>query len=298
MITITGATGNVGSKIADQLLTEGHDITVIGRNAEKLKPFGDRGARIQVGDIGDTDFLTKAFKGADVVFSVIPPNPQAEDQRAYVNRMGTSLATAIENTGVKKVIHLSSQGAELEEGTGPVLGHHDQEQRLNVMEGVDVLALRPTYYMENLLWNLDMIARDGIHGGTFDPQRKFHMIATKDVAKAAVEHLKSPDFHGNNVRDLLGAGAIDMDEITKLIGKELGNDRLPYIQFPYEDAEKGMIGMGLSPSVAASYIELNKGINAGIVASHEKELTPENKTETSFEEFAKVFGKLWKARQK
>jgi uncharacterized protein YbjT (DUF2867 family) len=298
MITITGATGNVGSKIADQLLSKGQEITVIGRNAEKLKAFENRGAKLQVGDIGDTEFLAKAFKGSDVVFSVLPPNQQAEDIRAYYNRMGESIATAIEKAGVKKVVQLSSQGGELDEGTGPVLGLHDQEERLNAMEDVDVMVLRPTYFMENLIWNFDMIASEGINGGTFDPDRKFHMIATKDIAKAAVEHLKSPDFKGNNVRDLLGAGAIDMDEITKLIGKELGNDRLPYIQFPYESAEKGMIGSGLSPSVAASYMELNRHINAGKVASHEKPLTDENRTETSFQEFAKVFGDMWKARQK
>ena len=157
MIVITGATGNVGSKIADQLLSEGKEIRVIGRSAEKLQPFKDRGANVQVGDIGDTEFLTRAFKGADVVFSMIPPNPQAENIRIHINIMGESITNAIRNAGVKKVIQLSSQGAELEDGTGPVLGLHDQEQRLNALEGVDVLHLRPTYFMENLLWNMDLI---------------------------------------------------------------------------------------------------------------------------------------------
>src|SRR3990172_9135243 len=172
MYAIMGATGNVVGKVADILLGRGEKVRVLARSEDKLKPFKDRGADVAAGDASDARYLTKAFSGADAVFTIIPPNMTASDYRAFQNKVGESIATAIRNSGVKYVVNVSSLGADLPEGTGPIKGLHDQEQRLNKLEGVNILHLRPAYYMENLLWTIDMIISKGIIGETIKSDLK------------------------------------------------------------------------------------------------------------------------------
>ena len=83
MYVIMGATGNIGSKLANILLDKGEKVKVIGRSAERLKPFVEHGAEAVVGDVSDVGFLTYVFKGADAVFALIPPAYTAHDFRGY-----------------------------------------------------------------------------------------------------------------------------------------------------------------------------------------------------------------------
>lgn len=119
MYVITGATGNIGSKAADILLAKGEKVRVVGRSADRLRRFVDKGAEAAVGNLKDTAFLTRAFTGGDAVFTMIPPDLGVKDFRAYQNEIGTSIATAIEKAGVGSVVNLSSQGAELPGGPAP-----------------------------------------------------------------------------------------------------------------------------------------------------------------------------------
>src|SRR5450631_1254639 len=164
MFAITGATGNIGSQAAEVLLSRGEKVRVIGRDAAKLRTLVKNGAEAAVGDLKDTAFLTGAFSGVDAVFAMIPPNYTAPDFRGYQNDIGRSIADAITKAGVKFVVNLSSQGAELPAETGPILGLHDQELRLNGLAGVNALHLRCTYFMDNLLMNVPLINERGIAG--------------------------------------------------------------------------------------------------------------------------------------
>ena len=131
MYVIMGATGNIGSKLANILLDKGEEIKVIGRSAERLKPFVDRGAQAADGDISDTAFLTNSFKSTDAVFALIPPNYTADNIRGFYNEIGANIVKAIQESGVTHAVFLSSHGAHLTEDTGPIKGLHDVEQQLN-----------------------------------------------------------------------------------------------------------------------------------------------------------------------
>jgi uncharacterized protein YbjT (DUF2867 family) len=294
MIVITGATGKTGIAVAETLIAKGKQVRVIGRDAAKLKGFSAKGAEAAVGDLGDTAFLTKAFKGADAVYALIPPNFGVGDFRAYQKQIGERIVAAIKGSGVKYVVHLSSQGAHLPDGTGPIAGLHDQEERLNRLEGVNVLHVRPTYFMENLLMNIDLIKKMNIMGSAIRGNVKFAMIATKDIAAYAAERLMKRDFFGKSVRDLLGQRDISLDEAAAVIGKKLGKPDLKYVAFPYDDAEKGMMSMGLTPDMSRLYIEMSKALNDALFAVNIPR-TKENTTPTSIEEFADVFAKIYGA---
>ena len=294
MYTVMGATGNIGSQLVGILLGPGEKVRVMGRSSERLKAFVDRGAEAAVGDVSDAAFLTKTFAGADAVFAMIPPNYAADDFRGLYNEIAAKITRAIQDSGVKHVVFLSSHGAHLSENTGVVLGLHDAEQRLNQLDGVHVLHLRPTYFMENLLSNVGMIKNMGVMGGEIRGDVQFAMIATKDIAAVAAEHLVKRDFSGKAVRELLGERDVSMNEAAQVFGAKIGKPDLKYVRFPPEDAKKAMMDLDFSADVSDGLLELGKAINDGLMAVNHPR-TPENTTATSIEDFADYFAQVYKS---
>jgi len=293
MLVITGASGHIGSQAADLLLKRGERVRVVGRRAEALQPFIDRGAEAAVGDLLDRTFVTSALRGATAVFTMIPPHYTATDFRAYQNRVGENYASAIVDAGVGYVINLSSQGAELPRGTGPILGLHDQEVRLNGLAGVRVLHLRPTYFMENLLMNIPLIQERGIAGSVVSGDRAFAMIATRDIAAVVAERLVRRDFTGKSVLHLLGQRDLTLKEAITVLGISIGKPELKYVQFPVEEALRGMKAMGLSDDVARLFVEMGHALSEGIFAAG-RPRTAENTTPTSIEAFAAIFAAAYR----
>jgi uncharacterized protein YbjT (DUF2867 family) len=294
MYVVMGATGNIGRKLANILLDKGEKVTVIGRSAERLQPFVNRGAIAAIGDITDVGLLTKTFKGADAVFAMIPPNYQAKDFRKDYNEIGDNIVKAIQESGVTHVVFLSSHGAHLAEKTGPIKGLYDVEEKLNTLKDVNALHLRPTYFMENLLANIGMIKNIGMTGSGIKGERKFSMVATQDIAPVAAEHLLKRDFSGKAVHELLGERDVSMNEVTKIFGEKIGKPDLGYVQFSAEDEKKGLMDFGMSEDASNQLVELSQAINDGLIAVNQPR-TATNTTGTSIEEFADFFAQVYKS---
>lgn len=286
-IAITGATGNIGGALAEVLLSNGHQVRAIGRSKGRLAPFVAEGSEAWVGSLDDAEFLTRAFKGADAVFTMIPPHATVENFRAYQNQVGEALGAAIRNADVKEVLNLSSIGGQHAAGTGPIKGLHDHEERLNGLAGVNVIHLRPAFFMENLLLSIDAIRGMGVNGSPIDPKLAFPMIATRDIAAVAADLLGQGDFSGKSARELLGAGDVTMTQATGAIGKAIGREDLKYVHFSFENARQAMLGLGMSASVVDELIEMYRGLNEGIVAGTEVR-SAANTTPTTIEEFAQA----------
>lgn len=293
MFVITGATGKVGGGIAERLLAAGKKVKAIARSKDKLAALGAKGAEIAVGDAADAVFLAKTFAGAEQVFLMIPPDLAAADIGAHYDRFGGALAKAVRESGVKAVVTLSSVGADMPSGNGPVAGLYRFEKLIDAIPGIDVLHLRPCYFFENQFGSIGMIKGMGINGGAIRADLKFPQIATADIAEAGARRMLKKDWSGKSVMDLLGAADISMQEATTVLGKAIGKPDLKYVQFPYPDALQGMIGAGISKSVAESFIEMNKGFNEGTITIPKR--TPANTTATSIEAFAPVFAGAYKA---
>jgi uncharacterized protein YbjT (DUF2867 family) len=288
MYAITGATGNIGSKVAEALLARGERVRLISRDAARLQRFVERGAEPAVGNLLDVKFLTEAFTGARAVFALIPPNYGARDFRAYQGLVGNAIATAIGNAGVTHVVNLSSQGADLPRGTGPILGLRDQEERLNSLRGVNILHLRPTYFMENLLATIPLIHEKGVAGSAVRGDVRFAMIATRDIAARVVGHLLGLDFAGKSFRDLLGQRDLTLEEAFTVIGRRIGISDLKYVQFGYDDVARAMVESGFSANTAALMVEMARALNGGLFSVN-RPRTAENSTPTAIEEFAGLF---------
>src|SRR5438874_7186032 len=280
MYVILGASGNTGSIIADSLLSKGKKVRVVARDAGRLLRFVRKGAEAFTGDVSDAVALTKAFRGARAAYLLLPPITSREDQE----RESDAIAQAVTESGLRYAVHLSSYGAHVPEGTGPIAGLHTSEQKLNAISGLNVIHLRAAYFMENNLAMIGMIHGMGMFGGALLPDLKLPMIATPDVGDYAAQRLLHLDFSGKQTRELLGERDLSMTEVTAVIARGIGKPDLRYEQFPYDQVQQALTQMGIPPKGAALYIEMYKAINAGVLVPQEPR-SPENSTPTSFEKF-------------
>lgn len=294
MYVITGATGNTGKEIAEALLAADKKVRVIGRSADKLKSLAGKGAEAAVGSLDDAAFVTKAFTGATAVYAMIPPDLQTPDMRAYQNRIGETITNAVRGAGVKHIVALSSVGAHLPKDAGVVQGLYDFEQMLNKLDGTNVLHLRPTYFMENLFWQIGTVKQMNIFGSPIKGDTRFPIVATKDIAVIATKRLVKLDFSGKSVQYILGARDVTYNELAQVLGKAIGKEA-PYVQFPYDDARNAMIGMGMSAGVADAFIEFQKSMNDGKITSDAKR-DVNSTTTTTIEEFAQIWAGAYRAQ--
>jgi uncharacterized protein YbjT (DUF2867 family) len=284
MYVVLGATGNTGSVIANSLLLKGERVRVVGRDASRLERFVRKGAEAFTANVTDAAALTKAFTGARAAYLMLPPNMTSPDYRADQERESDAIAKAVKDSSLRYAVHLSSYGAQVSQGTGPIAGLHSSEQKLNAITGLNVLHLRAGYFMENNLAAIGMIQAMGVFGHALTPDLKHPMIATRDIGDYAAQRILKLDFSGKQTRELLGERDLSMNEATSVIARGIGKPDLRYVQFPYEQVQQVLEQMGIPPKTAGQFIEMYKAINEGVVAAREPR-SAENTTPTSFEKF-------------
>ena len=282
-IVVLGATGTVGSKIAENLLKEGHKVIVLARHTDRLEKYRSMGAEIIAGDVNDVETVTNAFKDADSAFIILPDNPKAENTRAYQRQVTSNLIKAIENSGIKYIVNMSSVGSHLHEGNGMMAGTGEQEVRLNQLSDVNVLHIRSAYFMENFLRTIGLVKKMGFHGTTADGDTAIPMVATKDVASIAASHLANLDFHGKTVHAVMGPKDYTYREFTSIIGKAIGNPGLPYLQVPVEQAKQTFLSNGFSEDFVDNLIEMGTAVTTGFMNYQKR--TDSTTTPTTAEEF-------------
>ena len=280
MYVILGATGNTGSIAADVLLSKGKQVRVGGRDLARLQRFVDKGAEAFTADMSNVASLTKAFSGARAAYLLLPPAKSPEDQE----RDSDGIAKAAKDSGLRYAVHLSSYGAQLAKGAGPVSGLHSSEQKLTAIDDLNVLHVRAAYFMENNLAVIGMIHKMGLFGNALAPDTKLPMVATRDVGNYVAQRLLDLDFSGKQTREVLGERDLTMTETTAVIAHRIGKPDLHYQQFPYDQVQEVLMQLGIPPKGAAMYIEMYKAINAGALVALEPR-SRENTTPTSIERF-------------
>jgi uncharacterized protein YbjT (DUF2867 family) len=292
VIAVVGATGHIGSVLTEELLKKGHEVRALGRDKAKLDALASKGAKTKVAAFDDAAALTDAFKGADAAFTMIPPNYASENFSGWQDASGEAIAKAVSQAKVKHVVDLSSVGAQHASGTGPITGLHRQEKRLEKIAGINLLHLRASYFMENHFWSIPTIKGAGVNGSPLKPDLPFSQVATPDIARKAAERLDALDFKGRVVVEFGGPRELTMKEATAILGRAIGKADLAYVQFPYEDAEKAIIGSGMKPGTAKLMVEMYRGFNEGLC----KPETPvQDRGAITLEDFARGFAQAFKA---
>jgi uncharacterized protein YbjT (DUF2867 family) len=282
-IVILGATGTVGSKISEILLNEGHQVTMIARNTEKLEKYRLVGAEIIAGDITDAETLTSAFKNADSAFVLLPDNVKAESTRAYQRWVTSTLIKAIEDSGIKYIVNMSSVGSHMHEGNGIMAGTAEQEVRLNQLNNVNVLHIRSAYFMENFLRTIGLVKNKGINGTAAAGDHAIPMVTTQDVAEIIAGHLVNLDFQGKSVQAVMGPRDYTYTEFTSLIGKAISQPGLPYIQIPVEQMKQTFLGNGFAEDFVDNLLEMATAIEIGFMNYQKRD--DSTTTPTTAEEF-------------
>lgn len=289
MYVLLGANGNITSKAVRLLLAQRKPVRVVGRDAKRLAPLRQAGAETMVGDVGDVAFLAQTLRGADAVYTMLPPNYEAADPLAEYARIGAAIAQAVQSSGVPRVVNLSSTGAHLSSGTGPIAALHAQEARLDAIADLSLLHLRPGYFYENHLGAIGTIRELGIYADLIDSDVPIPSIATADIAVVVARELQRPSAHGGRqVLHLRGPRLYSQAETAAVLGGVIGMPRLKHLKAEAAQAKAAMQQHGISPAMTDLFEEMSMAFGrpdfvAGIEAGP-TEITP-----TTLEEFAPVF---------
>ena len=283
MIVVTGATGRTGRAVTEALLASGRNVLAIGRDARKLAALAELGAKPFAGNVEEVAFLTSAFSGADAVYLVLPEDLSKQDLRGHQERVSAGYASAIKNAGVRFVVDLSSIGAQHAEGTGPIVGLHNQERKLDQVAGLNVLHLRAAYFMENLFLSMAPLRATGTLPGAMPGDVPMPWIATRDIGTYAATRLAACDFSGSSIQELHGQRDVSMNEAASILGNALGKP-VRYAQMPSAILEGALLEMGLPRKTAELIIEMWDGANAGLIVPQQVR-SARNTTPTKLESF-------------
>lgn len=284
MIVVTGATGRTGRRVTEVLRAKGEKVRAIGRDAKRLAKLVELGAEPCVGNVEDISFLTTAFAGATAVYLVLPEDLSQPDLRAHQELVSDRYAAAIANAQVRFAVDLSSIGAQHAEGTGPIVGLHNQEQKLNRIDRLNVLHLRAAYFMENLFMSMAPLRATGTIPGGMRGDARMPWIATKDIGSYAAARLAECDFSGSSIRELYGQRDISMNEAASIVCKAIGKSDVTYVQLPRSTLEMSLLQAGLPKKTVELIAEMWEGANAGLMVPQETR-SVRNTTPTTLESF-------------
>ena len=294
-IIITGSLGHISKPLAEELIQKGHTVTVISSKAERRQDIEAIGAAAAIGSLEDADLLTSTFTGANAVYCMIPPNFTELNQVAYYRRIGSNYVQAIQKSGVKRVVHLSSWGAHRDGGTGIILGSHNVEVMLNELPGVALTHLRAGSIFYNLYGFADMIKGAGFIGANYGGDDKIVWVHPTDIAAAAAEELQKTPAAGSNVR-YVASDERTASETAKVLGAAIGKPDLQWLTFTDRQAKEGMEKAGIPPSIAADLVDLNASIHSGALGEDYELHKPAVMGKMKVEDFAKEFAAAFKQK--
>ena len=281
---VTGSLGNTGKPITEGLLKAGHTVTVVTSKPETATKIEALGAKAAVGDVQDADFITSTFANADALYLMIPPKWGVTDWRGYQNVVSDNYIAAIKANDIRFAVILSSIGAHKGQGTGPVDGLYDLEQKLKTVDGLNVKALRPSYFMQNLYSMIGIVKGMSIMGANFGTD-KLVLVHTDDIAEVAIEELNRLDFTRFQVRYIAGderTGA----EIAQILGVAIGKPETPWVVFTDEQQYQGAMQAGLTDEMAKKYTEMGLSLSDGSMQADYMDNRPVL-SKTKLEDFAK-----------
>jgi len=290
-MVITGSLGNVAKPLVQQLIAEGHDITVISSNESKKSEIENLGAKAAIGSITDLDFLTETFKGNDAAFLMTPPNMGLENIVENTINAGKNYAEAVKQSAIKKVVMLSSTGVESPVENGPIKGLHFIEKFYNALEDTSVIFLRAGYFYINFFNDIPLIKNAGILGANYGGDIHVPLVHPKDIAGAAAEALVE-NSEGKNIRYIV-SDIRPATDLAKVFGAAIGKPELPWVEFKDEESLNGMLQAGVPNEIAELYTEMGRGLRTGIVQKdfidHGSSVTGATKLEAFAREFAEKF---------
>lgn len=268
-IVLTGSIGNIGKPLTQELVKQGHQVTVISSTAERQKDIKALGAIPAIGSMQDVAFLSATFKGADVVYCM-----EAHDKSVFFdleidiievyNQIATNYKQAIEQSGVKRIIHLSSIGAHTDKGNGILRFHYNVENILKQLpEDVSIKFMRPTGFFTNLLRSLQTVKTQNAFISNYGGDQKEPWVSPLDIAAVIAEEIEKP-FEGRTIR-YIASEELSPNEIAKILGEAIGSPDLKWQAISDEELLKGMLAAGMNAQIAKGFVEMQASQGTGLL---------------------------------
>lgn len=268
-IIVTGSLGYVSTPLIQELIKKGHSVTVISSNAEKQAAIEALGAKAAIGKMEDVDFLTNTFRGADAVYCMLPPlgdyadpNNNASAGMARAGAIANNYVLAIERSGVKRVVYLSSIGADMKKDNGFLILHYNAENTLNKLSsGVNISFIRPAAFYKNLLRYVNAIKNQDIIAANFGGDDLNILVSNIDIADAIVDELES-QVAGRKVR-YVASEELTCNEVAGILGAAIGKPDLKWVTISDDEQLNGYKAFGMNESFALEFVEMNASIHNG-----------------------------------
>jgi len=260
-IVITGSLGNIGRPLTQELVQKGHSVTVISSKTERQSAIEALGAKAAIGTIQDADFLSATFKGADIVYlmeaweGIGSIFDKDMDFVAAFNKIGNNYKKAVEQSGVKRIVHLSSIGAHTNKGIGSLYLHNTVENILKQLpEDVSIKFMRPVGFYTNIFRYMQTIKKDGAIIQNYGGDQKEPWVSPLDIAATIAEEMEKP-FAGRTVH-YIASDEVSPNEIAKVIGEAIGKPDLKWLAIPGEQILNGMLAAGVNEWIAKGFVEM------------------------------------------
>lgn len=269
-IVLTGSLGNIGKPLAKELVQKGHSITVISSNADRQQEIEALGAKAAIGSMHDADFLVTAFKGADIVYLMETLEAVGSffdkqlDFIGAISQIGRNYKQAIEQTGVKKVIHLSSIGANMEKGNGILAFHHNVENILQQLPAdVAIKFMRPVGFYTNMFSFIRGLKAQGAIVQNWGGNDKEPWVSPLDIAAVVAEEMDTP-FEGRKMR-YIASDEASPNEIAAILGDAIGKPDLAWEVIPDEQLLNNWLTIGMNPQIANGFMEMQASMRGGVL---------------------------------
>jgi uncharacterized protein YbjT (DUF2867 family) len=295
-IIITGSLGNISQPLAKELMAGGHLVTVISSDAAKKETIEKLGAIAAIGTLEDADFLSDTFAGADAVYTMVPPGnyfDPALDLLAYYHRLGNNYAQAIRQSGVKRVVNLSTIGAHLEKGSGILIGAHDVAEILNDLpQDVSITQMRPTSFYYNLLPYIGMIKHTESIAANYGGAGIIPWVSPKDIAIAIAEELQLAEPAARTVR-YVASEELTGKETAAILGSAIGKPDLEWKLISSEETLEGLKAIGMNPKIAAGLVEMYASLENELLSEDYFRNRPAVMGKVKLVDFAKDFAEAF-----
>ncbi|SDQ71710.1 Uncharacterized conserved protein YbjT, contains NAD(P)-binding and DUF2867 domains [Chryseobacterium soldanellicola] len=295
-IIVTGSLGNISKPLTKELISKGHDVTVISTNPERQPEIEALGAKAAIGSMENVDFLAETFTGADIVYAMEALNAgiffdHTIDFVDANTKIGENYKEAFERSGVKNIIHLSSIGAHLSSGNGILVSHYNIEKILNELpEDVSIKFMRPVGFYYNMYSFIPTIKSQNMIIQNYGGDEKEPWVSPLDIASVIAEEIEKP-FNGREVR-YIASEEISPNEIAETLGEAIGNPDLKWLEISDEDLLNNLINAGMNPKTAKGFVEMNTARReSALYEDYYKNRPVLGKTKVK--DFAKDFAKVY-----
>ncbi len=284
MVVITTPTGNIGSQVLQDLLSNRESIRVIARDPNRLAPEARNRVEIVVGSHGDGAVVNRAFQDADSVFWVVPPDPRAASvETAYID-FARPAAKALRQQGVKRVVGVSALGRGTPWATHAGLATASfAMDDLIASSGVSYRALTMPSFMDNLLRQVEAITKTGVFSLPIDGDRKLPSAATCDVARVAARLLLDHSWTGVASVPVLGPEDLSYNDMARALSEVLGSP-VRFERISNDAFKARLMGRGMSDAMAQGNVDMWIAKGNGIDNAVKR--TPESSTPTTFRDWA------------